>query len=82
MRSDAGGKAQWFWSPGASFAADRAVWMPVRENRGWFEYRANLPAKGKIKSLRFDPARSPGEIGIEWIELQDAFGRTLQRWEF
>lgn len=82
MRSTAGGKAQWFWSTGGLFSAANSQWMRVREQPGVFEYRADLKVQGKIEKLRFDPATGPGEIGIEWIELQDAFGRTLQRWDF
>ncbi|MEM1028389.1 MAG: sulfatase-like hydrolase/transferase [Planctomycetota bacterium] len=82
MRSNTGGKAQWFWSTGGAFSAGNAQWMRVREQPGVFEYRTDLNAKGKLTSLRFDPAQGPGEVGIEWIELQDAFGRTLQRWDF
>lgn len=82
MRSDIGGKAQWFWSTGGPYAAGNSTWMRVRENPGVFEYRADLKVQGKLSKLRFDPATGPGVIGIEWIELQDAFGRTLQRWDF
>lgn len=82
MRSTAGGKAQWFWSTGGPFSAANSQWMRVREQPGVFEYRADLKVRGKLEKLRFDPATGPGEIGIEWIELQDAFGRTLQRWNF
>lgn len=82
MRSSVGGKAQWFWSTGGAFSAANSTWMRIRENAGVFEYRADLKVQGELKKLRFDPAMGAGELGIEWIELQDAFGRTLQRWDF
>ncbi len=82
MRSNVGGKAQWFWSTGGAFSAADSTWMKIRENPGVFEYRAALNVQGELKKLRFDPALGPGEVGIEWIELQDAFGRSLQRWDF
>lgn len=85
LRSEVRGKAQWFWSSsvgGQNFAADRSAEMKLRPSPRWRDYRVNLPVKGKLNKLRFDPARSAGEMMIAWIELQDAFGRTLQRWDF
>lgn len=82
MRSDTGGRAQWFWSSGQPYSPDRAAWMPLRPNQNWNEYRVEIPVQGQLKSLRFDPAQSSGEIGIAWIELQDQNKNTLRRWEF
>lgn len=82
MRSDADSKVQWFWSSNSVFSAKNSVSVPAQSDQRWHEYRTKLPVQGQLNGLRLDPAQSPGEIEIAWIELQDATGRKLQRWDF
>jgi hypothetical protein len=83
MKTRSGGDAQFFWAstekPGY---AGHGVDFVTRPNGEWNEYQINLPAVGRLTSIRLDPARAPGETEVDWIELQSPDGTVLKRWDF
>lgn len=83
MKSDTAGEGQMFWSsqtkPGF---AGRGEPFDVQHDGQWHDYEVQLPSVGKLKSFRIDPGRAPGQIEIDWVELVDAGGNVLKRWDF
>jgi arylsulfatase A-like enzyme len=84
MKSNSEGPAQVFWSPGpkAPFQRARSVFFKPEHDGEWHEHQVNLPIKGRINSLRFDPSASTGAIRIQWIRLKDNAGKTVKEWRF
>lgn len=83
MKTSAKGKGQMFWtSDVAPKFVGHHVTFNLKHDGQWHEYEAELPVEGQLKGFRLDPAQSPGEIQIDWIELLDKDGRSLKRWEF
>ena len=56
---------------------DRSTTFQPEHDGRMRTYRVELPAKGKVVALRFDPAQGPGEIAFELIRVSDREGKLL-----
>ncbi len=63
------------------FSIENSVSLSVSADGQWHEYEISLPA-GALNGLRFDPANKPGTVQIDWMQLEDSQGQSLQRWDF
>lgn len=79
MKSDADGDAQVFYNN--PFNATRAISFQPRHDGEWHEYDVAIPVK-KVGALRIDPARDVGTIEVGRVEVQNAAGDTVRKWNF
>lgn len=77
------GNGQMFWASKAKPGfAGRFVDFDLIHDGEWHEYEVLLPSVGELSGFRIDPARTPGEIRIDWAEIATPDGKSLKRWDF
>ncbi len=77
------GTGQMFWRSKAKPGFEgQFVDFDLIHDGEWHEYEVLLPSVGELTGIRIDPARSPGEIRIDWAEIATPDGTTLKRWDF
>ncbi len=64
------GEAQFYWSTtqAPDFREDRVVRFRLLHDEAWHEYDVNLPVRGVLTQIRFDPGADAGKAEIDWIE--------------
>lgn len=83
MQSDSTGRGQFFWkAEGMPFSADRSEHFDVTHDSKPHEYVIEFSSENPITGIRLDPANGKGEITISSIELRDASGAVVRRWDF
>lgn len=58
-----------------------SILFPIKEGGDWGEVSVVIEEM-EINGLRIDPSEFGGQIEIDWIELKNAAGETLNKWDF
>ena len=83
MKSDSTGRGQFFWKvDGMPFSAERSARFDVTHDSNPHEYVIEFTPENPITSIRVDPSNGKGEITISSIELRNATGAVVRRWDF
>ena len=79
-RSNAGGPGQFFWATDKhrGFTEARSKHFDMIHDGKWHEYSLPVRVEGTMKSLRYDPAGTPGTIDVDSMAIHRARTHPLE----